>query len=46
MTLDLGNQRQIEGLTVFGDDSSRNSILHHAEPAALSHRSGYEEAGV
>jgi hypothetical protein len=23
MTLDLGNQRQIEGLTVFGDDSSR-----------------------
>ena len=23
MTLDLGNQRQIEGLTVFGDDSNR-----------------------
>ena len=26
MTVDLGNQMQIEGLSVFGDDSRRNAF--------------------
>ena len=31
MTLDLGNQRQIEGLTVWGDDSSRTRFYIMAD---------------